>query len=202
MKYCIYRITNLVNGKTYIGQHMYKVLDDKYMGSGTLIKRAIKKYGINSFKKEILVFNVSCKSQIDLLEKVFIESERKKVGTRNCYNIAKGGGGGGPWTEEHRKYMSELFSRRTFSEEHKKKLRGRTFSDEHKKKISEKAKLRPSNRKGVKLSDETKKKISEANKGKHSSHSSHSSLTELTKQRMRAAALKRWERYRNEQQSN
>lgn len=184
MKYCIYRITNLVNGKTYVGQHMYKVLDDKYMGSGVLLKRAIKKYGINSFKKEILVFNVSCKSQIDLLEKVFIESERKKVGSRNCYNLAKGGGGGGPWTEEHRKYISELFKKRVFSEEHKKKL-------------SEKAKLRPCNRKGVKLSEETKKKIGEANKGKH-----HHIPSELTKQRMRESARKRWERYRNEQQSN
>lgn len=43
--YCIYRITNKVNGNTYIGQHMYTNEADpmgKYKGSGLLLKKAYK----------------------------------------------------------------------------------------------------------------------------------------------------------------
>ena len=92
--YYIYRITNKINNKTYIGQHKYKNIDDNYMGSGIYLKKAQKKYGIENFKKEILVFNISKQEHADLLEKTFIAAEREKVGTRNCYNRADGGRGG------------------------------------------------------------------------------------------------------------
>ena len=92
--YYIYRITNKINGKTYIGQHKYKKLNDKYMGSGVLLRKAQVKYGIENFKKDILVFNISRKEHVDLLEKTFIAAEREKVGIKNCYNIANGGEGG------------------------------------------------------------------------------------------------------------
>ena len=45
--YYIYRITNKINLKTYIGQHKYKELNDKYMGSGVNIRRAIGKAEYN-----------------------------------------------------------------------------------------------------------------------------------------------------------
>lgn len=159
--YYIYRITNKANGKTYIGQHKYKDLSDSYMGSGILLKRAQKKYGIENFEKDILAFNISKKEHADLLEKTFITAEREKVGRENCYNIADGGDGGN-LGEEVNKKISEASLNMT--EEHKLKIseakKGHKVSEETRKKISE-------SKKGNKLSEETKRKISEGNRGKH-----------------------------------
>ncbi len=48
----VYLIENLINGKKYVG--MDSKNNPKYLGSGTLIVKAIKKYGRENFKKHIL----------------------------------------------------------------------------------------------------------------------------------------------------
>jgi len=48
----IYKSTNLVNGKFYVGQDSKNYPD--YYGSGLILKIAIDKYGKDNFKKEIL----------------------------------------------------------------------------------------------------------------------------------------------------
>lgn len=86
----IYKITNLINGKIYIGKDT--VSDKNYYGSGVLIKRAIEKYGIENFKKEILE-ECNTNNELCVKEKYWIEyynSINRKIG----YNISKGGDGG------------------------------------------------------------------------------------------------------------
>ena len=85
----VYRITNNLNGKTYIGQHKSKKLDDGYFGSGTAINRAIKKYGKENFTKEIL--EVCSEEDVNDLEIKYIQEEKEKG--KGEYNIAGGGQG-------------------------------------------------------------------------------------------------------------
>lgn len=86
----IYKITNLINGKIYIGKDT--ISDKNYYGSGLLIKRSINKHGIENFKKEILE-ECNNNDELCIREKYWIEkynSTNSQIG----YNISKGGDGG------------------------------------------------------------------------------------------------------------
>lgn len=123
----IYETTNLINGKTYIGQH--KVVSKKYdyyLGSGNIIRKAIKKYGKENFVRKDL-YKVTTRQLADFLEIKTI-SERRAIGKAE-YNLAVGGYG------FHRKY--EPWNK------------GKRLSNELKQKLSEAAKNRdPKTRRG------------------------------------------------------
>ena len=68
----IYKITNLINGKIYIGQHTTSNLDDGYMGSGKILMRAIKKYGVENFRKEIQGFYEDI-DELNYMERLFVD---------------------------------------------------------------------------------------------------------------------------------
>lgn len=91
----IYLVENLVNGSVYIGQHFTKINDlkNRYFGSGIYLKKALKKYGKENFRK-IILFEGSCtQNQIDELEKYYIWlAKNNNIGVQ-CYNIAIGGRG-------------------------------------------------------------------------------------------------------------
>lgn len=163
MSWCIYRITNLINGKTYIGQHKYKKLNDEYMGSGVLIKRAIKKHGIENFKKEILYSRIQYRETADDMERFAIAKERA-IGKAE-YNLANGGEGlsGYKHSEEYKRKKSEQ------NKGENNPNYGKHHSEETKKKISEARKKYVGKNHpmyGKHHSEETKKKISESGKGK------------------------------------
>jgi group I intron endonuclease len=84
----LYQITNLINNKIYIGVHKTDRLDDGYMGSGTKIIRAIEKYGIENFRKEILEFFDTYEDALDkercIVNEEFLQRE-------DVYNINLGG---------------------------------------------------------------------------------------------------------------
>lgn len=94
--YYIYEVKNLINGKTYIGQRKcpenISSLEDNYMGSGELIKKAIKKYGLENFIKIILEEGIETKKEVDNREIYWIDKGKKDG--RCQYNFSRGGTGG------------------------------------------------------------------------------------------------------------
>ena len=84
MFYTVYKITNKINGKYYIGKHQTTNLDDGYMGSGKLLKLAIKKYGIDNFTKEILFVFDNEQEMNDKEKELVVVSEES-------YNLCEGG---------------------------------------------------------------------------------------------------------------
>jgi len=84
----IYRITNLLDGKTYIGKHKIKKNEEffDYMGSGRLICYAINKYGIENFKKEIICYT-DLDDSLSILEYKYIDIELSN--NKSEYNIQR-----------------------------------------------------------------------------------------------------------------
>lgn len=188
----IYKITNKLNGKVYIGQSID--IDKRWRQHMTakddvLIHKSIQKYGAENFSFEILL---ECPA--DMLD----VWERDMIALYDCispkgYNLTEGGGGC-KCSEETRLKMSEAKKgkkRQPFSAEHKRKIseanKGHHISEETKIKISktlkgakqkphsEETKIKISNaRKGMHLSEETKIKMSNAHKGiPHSEETKH-----------------------------
>ena len=94
MNHYVYQITNNINGKIYIGKRSCKcdIVDDSYIGSGTALKSAIKKYGIENFTKTIIEVCDSDKSAYELEKKIVDTNFVKRTDT---YNICGGGIGVG-----------------------------------------------------------------------------------------------------------
>lgn len=134
MIYYLYKITNNVNDKIYIGIHQTNNLDDNYMGSGKLLNYAKKKYGIENFKKEILEF---FNNEEDMVAREIEIITEEFLNSNDTYNMMPGG-----------RFGSAKRNGLTF--------KGKNHSDETKNILSEKAKNKI-------ISDKTRAKQSENN---------------------------------------
>ncbi len=162
--YIIYETTNLINGKKYAGAHETIDLDDNYMGSGKLLKQAIKKYGKDNFKREILSFWDDSASMYDA-ESEYVNEEY--VARDDTYNLKVGGEGG--W--DHLKNKISVYDNdnniiliscddeRWLSGQFIHVNSGRTMSDENVEKLSIRLK-------SIKRTDEWCNKISKSLYGK------------------------------------
>ena len=91
MFHYVYCIENLINGKVYVGKHSTDDLEDGYMGSGTRIRHAIAKHGLENFRRYILQEFETSEEALEF-EKLLVTEEF--VSDENTYNLNIGGAGG------------------------------------------------------------------------------------------------------------
>lgn len=119
--YTIYKITNTINNKCYVGYTSKRNPYDRFREHVSAAKgpnyhrqnihKAIRKHGEQNFKFEILYQDTSKEYTFKKKEQELIE-EHRALGPIG-YNMAKGGGGTGTLSEESRQKMSDAAKGRT-----------------------------------------------------------------------------------------
>lgn len=103
----IYKTTNIINGKFYIGKDTREI--PNYLGSGILLNKAIQKYGRENFIKEIIDTADNDEKLCEL--EIYWISEFRKTSSNMMYNILPGGKGGSikgrQFTELHKSNISK-----------------------------------------------------------------------------------------------
>jgi group I intron endonuclease len=162
----LYKTTNLLNGKFYIGIHSTSNLKDGYLGSGTRLRRSIRRNGKENFKIEYLEFFENRELLVER-EKQLVNEDLLK--DDNCMNL-KPGGYGGICNEIHKlnfsvagraalklKLKNDLHYRIEYGKVAYKNLKNYLELGTHNYKTF----------KGKSHNEETKRKMSEAKKGKY-----------------------------------
>lgn len=159
----IYKTTNLKNGKFYVGMHSTDNLNDGYLGSGTILRRSIRRNGKENFNIEYLEF---FDSRVDLAnrEKQLVNEDLLK--DPMCINLKNGGIGGGKiWNEMHAinlkkgasNYQKQIWQNTEYRNKITNVLRN-NMKESHRL-----GKIKYDTTKGKNISEEHKRKIGEAN---------------------------------------
>ena len=148
--------------------HSTNNLKDGYLGSGTRLRRSIKKYGIENFKLEILEW---CETREKLMIRETEIITENHVNNENCYNLKFGGLGGGKFIDKKHQFKCSQAA----GLKHGERLKNdKEYRERYSKKISEANKRRFErgelknfhfNRTGIKHKEETIQKMKEVKKG-------------------------------------
>jgi len=129
----IYKTTNLINGKIYIGQQIFEPEKNKrYIGSGVDFLKAVKEFGKENFRKEIICSNVESLTELNRLETFYI-AKYNALDESIGYNLDPGGNN---HTEKTRKKMSKSITKTYSTEEGKKNLLAALHTEEYRVKMS------------------------------------------------------------------
>jgi group I intron endonuclease len=181
--YTIYKATNIINNKTYVGfdsnwpsrKNKHK---NYHLKKITKFYSAIKKYGWDSFEWTVLYQSKDKNHTLNEMENFFIE-EYDSI--NSGYNLIPGGSNrkNCRQSEETKNKISKKFKGRIFTEKHRQNMRGKIRTEEHRKNLSlsqkgkpkpkssvEKRKITIENKGSYNLTEEHKQKISNALKGK------------------------------------
>ena len=179
----VYKITNLVNGKIYIGQRHWNgnPADDAYMGSGGRhFTSALEKYGRENFSKEILKV-CDTDTQLNVWElyytKKFNPTLDPKVGYNRCFGPVQVAGNRNPalhpdvherLTKHCRRLTADPEYRRKQSERtkawlatHENPFKGKRHTEETKARLRQIATGRPAPNKGKPVSEQARRLQSE-----------------------------------------
>jgi hypothetical protein len=143
--YIVYKTTHLESGREYIGIHVQEGLDfDGYLGSGLLLRRAIRKHGSESFVRETL-FVFDNLSDAKDKEKEIVNLEY--VLREDTYNISIGGTGGYTTAGHTERERDEIQKKRqesirAYLNEQKEKYNGSCYSPEEIAQFKERSRAR------------------------------------------------------------
>jgi len=160
----------MVNGKIYVGVHKTKNFDDGYMGSGKVIGRAIKRYGIENFEKVILETFENSEAMY-AREKEIVSDEF--LSRDDVYNLRRGGTGGFEYITKIRRngfcIESNASNAARKSNMGKGKFQGKSHSYESRAKLSDLNSADSNPMFGKTHSEDTKAKMRSAQSGDRNS---------------------------------